>query len=85
MSEQTIYANPFKRWAELLRAVRQAFLREMGIGGESVRLSPALGEFLGATAGIVNDCDDAARLLDTLERADADAFAAFQRAMEKTP
>jgi hypothetical protein len=43
-----------------------------------------VGEFLGGIAGLVNDCEDLGRSLDDLQRADLEAFEAFQRALEKT-
>jgi hypothetical protein len=43
-----------------------------------------VGEFLGGIAGLVNDCEDLRRSLNNLQRADLEAFEAFQRALEKT-
>ena len=80
---QSIYINPFREWARLLRSLRQHWVAEVGLLKDATLLSPHLGEALGAVAGLINDCDDIAKLIDNLERTDIDALDAFQRALEK--
>jgi len=80
---QTIYANPFRTWAELLRGLRQCFVVEAGLVDNAALLTPHMGEALGAIAGLINDCEAIAKQIDDLQRKDLGAFEAFQRALEK--
>jgi hypothetical protein len=89
MSSQTIYANLFRYWAELARTLRQNFVAEAGLSSgddvaEHLRKSPYLSNALMALAALVNDCESAATLFDTIERKDLATFEAFQRALEKS-
>jgi hypothetical protein len=83
MSEQTIYANPFRTWTQLLRSLRQRIVTEAGLMQDATLLSPHMGEVLGSIAALINDCEDITKLVDDLQRKDLGAFEAFQRALEQ--
>jgi hypothetical protein len=78
-----VYTNSFRILAELLRELRLAFLTEAGLMEDATLLNPRTGELLGSIAGLINDCENTAKLIDDLKRADLGAFEAFQRAQEK--
>lgn len=74
------YANPFRVWAELLRDLRARFQTQVFTHGASPP-SPYTAEALGSMAGIISQCDALAKRIDSLERHDPAAYAAFQRAV----
>jgi hypothetical protein len=89
MSSQTIYVNPFRTWGDLARTLWQDFVAEAGLGSgedvaEHLRKSPYLSNALMAMQALVNDCESAATLLDTIELKDLATIEAFQRAPEKS-
>ena len=81
MSE-IVYANPFVTLAELLRGLRSRFQAEAFAHG-AMPPTPYTAEALGTLAGIITQCDALAKRIDSLERNDPGAFAAFQRAVER--
>lgn len=80
---QTIYTNPFLTLAELLRSLRMQFLTEAGLMVDASKMTPQLGEVLGALAGLINECEAIRKLIDDLQRTDVEAYEAFHRALEK--
>ena len=74
--------------ADLLRRLRQYWVEEVGLSGDNGGNAPLLpsammGEALGTINGLINDCQDAAKLVEKLARAQPDEYAAFIRAVER--
>ena len=73
---------------EVFRCLRKYWVEEAGFSGDNggnapLLPSPQMGEALGAINGLINDCQDAAKMLETIARVQPDEYAAFCRAVER--
>lgn len=80
----SVEVNPFAELTDRLRRLRRDFMSEARPMRQGERFSENVAEIVGCIAGLINDCEDMTRMLESLERTDPDTFAAFRRALEKT-
>src|SRR5882672_8518317 len=65
---QTIYANPFRTWAELLRGLRQCFVVEAGLVDNAALLTPLVGEALGTITTLTTYSKAIEKQINALQR-----------------
>lgn len=76
--------NTFHLWADMVRTLRDRLLVEIGLDAHGLIDNPRAGELLGALNGLINDCEQTARVVGDIEFHDRQISQALARAVQRT-